>query len=521
MDILHHQFIRSARQFPDKPAVIDRTTNKQVNYSRALLGCLILAGKFRRFENRYLGLMLPTSAGGMIATIATLMADKVPAMINYSTGTEANCRYAAELCGFTTIITARTLLDKIGCPLMPGMVCLEDIMKSITIFDKIMAAVKRRSSVQAIINSLPAAAADDTAVVLFTSGSEKAPKAVLLSHDNISANLTDVRAIFNLTSNERVMSILPLFHVFGHTIDMWLPMTTGMTAITYANPLAYKAIPTIVREEGATLLAATPTFLAGYLRESHPGDFTSLRLAMAGGDKTPDWLRQGFKEEHGIELLEGYGATETSPVISVNTPQANKPGSIGRVLPGAEVRIADLLTGEPLPPGREGKILVRGKLVMKGYFDPAQTAEAIVDGWYDTGDMGVLDADGYLWHRGRLKRFVKVGGEMVSLVKVEGVLEEILPPGIECCVVDVPNHTKGAAIIVAVTGEIDREQLFKQLEQRLSHIEIPRKFVVLDEFPIMGNGKADFRMITSIIRKQYEVRVSPVLGLPRSQKATG
>ncbi len=504
MDILHHQFVRSARQFPDKPAIIDRSTNNRVSYSRALTCSLMLTGRFRLFENRYLGIMLPTSAGGILAIIATLMAHKIPAMINYSTGPAANCRYAADQCGFTTILTSRALLDKIGCPLMPGMVCLEDIMKNLTIFDKLMAAVRSRLSAQAIIDRLPASKANDTAVVLFTSGSEKNPKSVQLSHDNISSNLTDILAIFNLTSNERVMSILPLFHVFGHTVDMWLPMTTGMTAITYANPLDYKTIPAIVREEGATLLAATPTFLAGYLRESHTGDFSTLRLAMSGADKTPDWLRQGFKEKHSIELLEGYGTTETSPVISVNTPQANRLGSIGRPLPGAEARIADLLTGEPLPPGREGKIMVRGRLVMKGYLDPAQTAEAIIDGWYDTGDMGVFDTDGYLWHRGRLKRFVKVGGEMVSLVKVEGVLEEILPPGIECCVVDVPNHTKGAAIIVAVSGEIDRDQLYEQLEQRLSHIEIPRKFVVLDEIPKMGSGKADFRTITSLIRKKCE-----------------
>jgi acyl-[acyl-carrier-protein]-phospholipid O-acyltransferase / long-chain-fatty-acid--[acyl-carrier-protein] ligase len=504
MDILHHSFVRCAKLFPEKTAIIDKTIGRRVSYGRALLGSLILANTFRRFKDRYLGLMLPTSAGGILATIATLMAGKIPAMINYSTGAASNCRYASELCGFTTIVTARALLEKINCPLLPGMVCLEDILNSTNIFVKLMAVIKTRRSSCAIINAMPETAIDDTVVILFTSGSEKTPKAVQLSHANISSNLADVLATLDLTSKDRVMSILPLFHVFGHSIDLWLPMITGMTAITYSNPLDYKIIPTIIRDEGATLLAATPIFLAGYLRESKPGDFASLRLVMAGADSTPDWLRREYKKKHGIELLEGYGTTETSPVISINTPKRNKPGSIGRVLPSVEVRIIDQKSGKPLPAGQEGSILVRGNLVMKGYLNQAQTEATIVDGWYDTGDMGVLDTDSYLWHRGRLKRFVKVGGEMVSMVKVEGILQEILPPEVECCVVDVPDLTRGAAIVAAITGDIDQGRILEQLGKRLAHIEMPRKFVILDEIPKMASGKADFRTVASIIRERLE-----------------
>jgi acyl-[acyl-carrier-protein]-phospholipid O-acyltransferase/long-chain-fatty-acid--[acyl-carrier-protein] ligase len=503
MDILHHRFIRIAKKFLEKPAIIDQTTNKRLTYKRALIGGLILADKFSGYKEKHLGVMMPTSAGGFLSTIAVLIAGKVPAMINYSTDAEKNSRYAQTQCGFETIITSRALLEKIGCPVVPGMVCIEDIMRRITVFDKIVAGVKAIRSPEAIIRSLDRTEVGDTAVILFTSGSEKAPKGVQLSHGNISANLRDILEALPLSSDERIMSILPLFHVFGHTINFWLPMTTGMTAITYANPLDYKTVPEIIRKEKATIIAATPIFFAGYLRESHQGDFDSLHLVMAGADKTPDGLRQGFREKHGIELFEGYGTTETSPAISFNTPSANRPGSIGKVLPGVEVKIADLLTDAPLAVGTEGRILVRGDLVMKGYLDPEQTAAVINDGWYDTGDMGLLDDDGYLWHKGRLKRFVKIGGEMVSLVKVEAALEELLPAGIDCCVVDIPDETRGAAIVVVLTAEIDKEQILEQLKKVLSQIEIPKNFMVIEEIPKMGSGKADFRSVTRIVREKY------------------
>ena len=476
-------------------------TGATVPYARALIGALILAKKFKKYNDKYIGIMIPTSAGAMLACIGALMAGKIPVMINYSTGAAENALYAQKKCGFRTIIVSMALLEKIKCPLIDGMVCIEDIMKSVTTFDKITAALKTKKSVSALIKSLPKSNIDDTACVLFTSGSEKDPKAVLLSHKNIGSNVEDVIEVMNLTKEDVIFSILPLFHVFGQQVNFWMPLTLGMTAVTYANPLEYKTIPGIIKKEGCTMIAATPIFLAGYLRESKPGDFDKLELVVAGADKTPEWLRQGYREKHNIEIIEGYGATETSPVISVNRRDNNKPGSIGLVVPHCEVRITDVETGEDLPTGGEGKILVKGDLVMKGYLDEEKTKKAIVDGWYDTGDIGILDEDGFLWHKGRLKRFVKIGGEMVSLVKTETIISEVLHKDIDCCVVDIPDKIKGASLVAVVTQEIDKEQLIKDLVDKLPAIAIPKKFLVIDELPKMGSGKADFRKITEIAKE--------------------
>lgn len=502
--ILHHQFIKTAKANKKKIAIKDRMTGSVVPYARALIGSLILAKKFRAYEGKYIGIMIPTSAGAMLSCIGALFSGKIPVMINFSTGAEENCAYARKRCGFNTIITSRGLLEKIKCPELPGMVCIEDIMKSVSEMDKIGAALKTLLPAGSIINSLPEAQIDDTIVILFTSGSEKDPKAVQLTHRNIGSNLEAVVDCMKLKSDEIILSILPLFHVFGHTIDFWLPLTQGMTAVTYANPLDYKKIPVISREEKCTMIAGTPIFLSGYLRESEKGDFESLWLAVVGADKLPETLRNGFREKHGVELVEGYGTTETSPVISVNRVDNNRPGSIGQALPGVEVKITDINTGETLKTGEEGKILVKGNLVMKGYLDEEKTREVMFDGWYYTGDIGVLDEDGFLWHKGRLKRFVKIGGEMVSLVKTETVMETILPEGVSCCVVDIPDKTKGSKLVAALTGEVEPDDIIEKLRGKLPPIAIPKKFVFLEELPKMGSGKADFRTIAEIVREKVK-----------------
>ncbi len=367
--ILHHEFVKVAKKNGKKMAIIDRTTDKNLSYSKSLIASLILAKKLKKYKEGFIGIMIPTSAGCFLAILGTLMSGKVPVMINYSTGAAENSKYAQNKCGFKTIITSRALLDKIKCPLVDGMICIEDILKTISTADKLSAALKSKLPARVIINGFPHADEDDNIVILFTSGSEKEPKAVQLTHRNIGSNVLDAIKVFHLTSEDKIMSILPLFHVFGQMVNFWLPMILGATAVTYANPLDYKTIPKIIKEEKTTMIAATPIFFSGYLSESTPGDFESLRILVAGADKTPDKLREGYIKKHNKVLLEGYGTTETSPVVSVNTHEANKPGSIGKTFPSVQVKITDLSSGEPLPPGKEGKILVKGPNVMKGYFD--------------------------------------------------------------------------------------------------------------------------------------------------------
>jgi acyl-[acyl-carrier-protein]-phospholipid O-acyltransferase/long-chain-fatty-acid--[acyl-carrier-protein] ligase len=505
--ILHQEFLRTAKRFPRKMAIVDRTTDKRLTYSRTLLAALILARRFRRLPDHHVGIMVPNSAGSFLSVLGVVMAGKVPVMINYSTGAEENARYAQDRIGFRDIITSRALLEKINCPQIPGMTCLEDIMKILGSLEKIRAALKARLPLRLLRRMVGRGRLDDTVVILFTSGSEREPKAVQLTHRNIGANVRDAIHVYDLGSTDTIMSILPLFHVFGHTVDFWMPLTAGMTAVTHANPLDYKKIPAMIREERVTVIAGTPVFFSGYVREAKPGDFDSLNLLVAGADKTPEWLRSEYRTKHGKTLLEGYGTTETSPVISTNTPANNRPGSIGKALPGVAVRIAELETGEPLPAGREGKILVKGELVMKGYYgDFEETSLRIKEGWYDTGDMGMMDEDGYLWHRGRLKRFVKIGGEMVSLVKTESVLEEVLPEGVDCCVVELPDRNKGARLAVAVTADIDEKTTIKKLTERLPTIAVPRTFVRFDELPKMGSGKVDFRTTMNMVRERLSAR---------------
>lgn len=501
--LLHQQFVRIAKKNPGKLAIRDKTTKKDVNFGTVLIGALILSKKFSKYEKGFLGIMIPTSAGCALATVATLMSGRIPVMINYSTGAEANARYAQKKCHFTTIITSKALLQKINCPVVEGMVFIEDLMASVTSFEKIRAALKSKLPQGLLFNMIHKGEENDTCVILFTSGSEKDPKAVQLTHKNISSNIESFGVHIGLTENDIILANLVFFHIFGLTVNLWLPLYYGMTMICYSNPLDFQVISTIAKEEKPTLMVGTPSFFWGYLQKSEPGDFKSLRLMIAGADKCPDSLREGFMNKHGIVLLEGYGATETSPVISVNTPEANKPGSIGPIIPGVQVRIENFETGEECKTGETGKIIVKGDLVMKGYYeDPELTAEVLKDGWYNTGDMGYIDADGFLYHAGRFKRFAKIGGEMISLVKVENIMEKYLPQGVICCLVDIPDDKKGSYIVAAVSAEVHKTEILRKMMNDLPSIALPREFIILESIPTMSTGKVDFRTVTNIVKQK-------------------
>jgi len=498
--LLHHIFIKQAKAQRSNLLFDDQATGRKLTYGRSLIASLILANRFKKLHDGYIGVLLPTSAGCGLTIFATLMAGKTPVMLNYSTGAEANIRYAQDHCGFTTVVTSRKLLEKIGCPEMEGMIFVEDLLAGISALERILGVLKALLPYGTICRMLPKMDEDDASVILFTSGSEKAPKAVELTHRNIGSNVNAALHVFDFTPDDRFLSILPLFHVLGLMTNLWLPVAAGASIITYANPLEFKTVASIIRNTQPTIIIGTPYFLAGYIRQAAQGDYEAMRIAIAGADKVPEWLHGAF-EKHGVELVEGYGATETSPVISVNLPGANRHGSVGRALPGVRIRIVDIDSGEDLPIGSEGKILVKGDLVMKGYLnDLEETILHIENGWYETGDMGMLDDDGFLWHRGRLKRFAKIGGEMVSLVKIEAVLEKLLPEEIEFCAVELPDSRKGAFIAVALSEEINEKDLMAKLKKKLPPISIPRKFVVLPEMPKMGSGKVDFRTVTEAVK---------------------
>lgn len=498
--LLHHKFIETAKAEGDKIAIIDRTTGSRVTYSKALIASLILAKKFQAFDPGALGIMIPTSAGAILTVMGSLFSGRTPVMINYSTGAAANAKFAQEKCGFKTIITSKALLEKINCPVVDGMIFIEEIMDSISALDKLRAALKSKLPRAALYRLVRSRSEDDNLIILFTSGSEKEPKAVQLTHRNIRANVQSLKAVLDLGRDDIFLANLPYFHVLGQTANLWLPLHDGMTIVTYANPLEFKEVVRAIKEERVTLMAGTPSFFRGYLNKSEAGDFAALRISLVGADKCPDDLREAWEKKHGVPLLEAYGTTETSPGISTNAPAANRPGSVGKAMPGVDIRIEHLETGAECAAGEIGKILVKGDLVMKGYLnDVEETSRRIRGGWYDTGDMGRLDDHGYLWLEGRLKRFVKIGGEMVSLVRVETVLGKLLPSGSACCVVELPDAVKGARIVAAIAGELDEKSILKKMAAELPNLALPKKFVYLDEFPMMGSGKIDFRSVTKIV----------------------
>lgn len=500
--LLHQQFVRTAKKQASKFAIIDRTTEKKVTYSTALIGALILSSKFKKYDEGFLGIMIPTSAGCALATVGALMSGRIPVMINYSTGAESNARYAQKKCKFTTIITSRALLEKVQCPVIEGMVMIEDIMESVTTGEKLFAALKSKLPVNMILNTIHKGNENDTAAILFTSGSEKDPKAVQLSHLNLSSNIENFGNYVKISESDIILANLVFFHVFGLTVNLWVSFYYGMTMVTYANPLDFQTVSNIAREEKPTIMVGTPSFFWGYLHKSEPGDFKTIRLMVAGADKCPDALREGYIKKHGVTLLEGYGATETSPVISVNSLEFNRPGSTGKVIPGVQVRLENFETGEVCKTKEVGKILVKGDLVMKGYYDdPELTSDALVDGWYNTGDMGFFDEDGFLWHAGRFKRFAKVGGEMVSLVRVENTLEKFLPMGVSCCVVEVSDEKKGSSIIATVSIEVNKAEMLQKMGNELPNIALPKQFIVIKELPMMPTGKIDFRSVTKIVQE--------------------
>jgi acyl-[acyl-carrier-protein]-phospholipid O-acyltransferase / long-chain-fatty-acid--[acyl-carrier-protein] ligase len=506
--LLHTKFLQVAKSQGKKTAVIDTATGKTYSYDLMLIASLILKNRFDRIAGKYLGIMLPTSAGCHLGVIATLMSGKIPVMINYSTGAIENSIYAQEKCGFDTIITSKKLLQKLRLEPLEDMIYIEDILSDVSKIEKLIAALHSKLPYNLLKNYIHKGDEEDTCVILFTSGSEKDPKAVQLTHKNIWHNVRELPDFSGMRKDEIFGGTLPLFHVFGLTATFWLPLLMGTTVVTFANPLDYKLIVEKIKEHKITVMIGTPTFFAGYLKRCKPGDFESIHIAVTGADKLNDKLRLTYLEDHGIQVFEGYGATETSPVVSLNSFNADKPGSIGKPIPGVEVKIVDNNTGEELPRGETGKILVKGDMVMKGYLgDLEETALHIRNGWYDTGDMGMYDTDGFMWHKGRLKRFVKVGGEMVSLVRTEELLTELLPDEVYCCVVDVPNPSKGADVVAAIAnGDFDQKQVLHKLKKLLPAIAVPKEFYVIDELPLMGSGKVNFREVEKICRKLRKQR---------------
>ncbi|MER0238413.1 acyl-[ACP]--phospholipid O-acyltransferase [Fulvimarina sp. MAC8] len=451
----------------------------------------ILAERFAaHFEKaETIGLMLPTSNAGAVSFLAMTSAGKVPAMINFTAGA-ANILSSCRAAQVDTIVTARAFVKQARLePLVAALSqklhisYLEDIALGIGMKQKIAGLLGRTKP-------LVARKASDRAAILFTSGSEGAPKGVVLSHDNILANTAQAAARIDFSGADKVFNVLPIFHSFGLTAGTLLPLTAGVPAYLYPSPLHYRIVPELIYGSNATIIFGTDTFLAGYARTAHPYDFRSVRYCFAGAEPVRASTRATFMESFGLRILEGYGVTEAAPVIAINAPMETRTGSVGRLLPGIEARL------EPVPGVEEGgRLFIRGANVMQGYLKAEKPGvlETLEGGWHDTGDIVEIDIDGFVSIKGRAKRFAKIGGEMVSLSAVETLAAELWP-GEPVIVSAIPDAKKGERLILLTSAAGADRQAFAAFARSKGAMDlmIPAEIHVVEKMPLLGSGKADF-----------------------------
>jgi acyl-[acyl-carrier-protein]-phospholipid O-acyltransferase/long-chain-fatty-acid--[acyl-carrier-protein] ligase len=518
---LPEAWLATARRRLGQPCAVDSSGASLTN-RRFMAAVFLFARRIRRLaKEENIGVLMPASTAGAIANMAVLLNGKTTVNLNYSASTEA-MRAGLEKAGIRRVITATRFLKKLESRgLDPGQALqgielhrMEDLREGIGRFEGLLmlaaASILPARWAMALIGER--AAPEDTAAILFSSGSEGAPKGIELTHRNIMANVRQTSDVLNTEAHDVVLSNLPLFHAFGLTATTFLPLLEGIPMVCHPDPTDALGCAKTIARHRATFLCSTSTFLRLYTRNRkiHPIMLESLRLVVAGAERLSPEVREAFALKFNKTIYEGYGATETTPVASCNLPNrlstedwsvqtGNKPGTVGMPLPGTSFRIVDPVTLDSLPPGEDGLILIGGVQVMKGYLgEPSMTARAIVelDGqrWYKTGDKGNQDADGFLKIVDRYSRFAKLGGEMISLSQVEEQVRAILgEPETELVAVAVPDEKKGERIVLLATGELDPDAIRKTLvDGGMSPLTIPAEIRLVGQVPKLGSGKTDF-----------------------------
>lgn len=475
--------------------VVEDINRTPLSYNKLILGSLILGRVFKKRTTigEAVGVLLPNVAG-VAATFFALQAfGRVPAMLNFSAGPSAVAS-AVAAAQIKTVITSRQFirqgrLEKL-IEVLPGttIIYLEDVRENLTLADKLRGLLARGFAwkLHARLKLKP----ENPAIILFTSGSEGTPKGVVLSHTNILANCHQLGARIAFSPVDVVFNALPVFHSFGMTAGLLLPVLSGIRTFLYPSPLHYRIVPELAYSSNATVLFGTDTFLAGYARVASPYDFYNVRYVFAGAEKIRDETRRSWMEKFGLRILEGYGTTETSPVLAINTPMHFRAGSVGRFLPGIEHKL------EAVPGIDEGgRLFVRGPNIMQGYLraEKPGVLEPPAQGWYDTGDIVTIDEQGYIRIAGRAKRFAKIAGEMVSLTRVESEIAALWPDAIHA-VVAIDDDRKGEKLVLLTTHEhADRAQLQTHIQSRgLSEIYVPKTLRVIHALPLLGTGKIDY-----------------------------
>ncbi|HZT82660.1 MAG TPA: AMP-binding protein [Gemmataceae bacterium] len=507
-------FVARALADPKAVAVADDVSGA-LDYERLLVGALVLARRFARLPEANVGLLLPASAAADAALLGLYLAGKLPVVLNWTTG-PANLAHAARVMGLRHVITARPFLNRVGVSVEGAEpVFVEEIRPGVGRFELLRTLLMVRWRPDRVRALVPRLAPDQPAVVLFTSGSEKAPKAVPLTHRNLLSNMRAAVEALGVSRHDSLLGFLPPFHSFGLTATGLLPLLGGVRVVRHPDPTDAAGLAAKVAGYRATLLVATPTFMGYVLDRAKPGDLGSLRLVVVGAEKCPPALFEKCRKlAPNATLLEGYGITECAPVVSVNRPGNNHPGTVGQPLPGVEVIAVDLETEERQPPGRMGMLWVSGPNVFPGYVGhdgPSPFRERDGQRWYVTGDLAVIDAEGFITFNGRLKRFLKAGGEMISLPALEEPLARAYPPTSDGprVAVEGVELPEGRRIVLFTTEPITLREANALLQKEgfagVMRLDEVRR---VESIPVLGTGKTDYKVLRAMIEAGAKARAA-------------
>jgi len=518
-DVLPHRFIKSAKSVFWRFCMAD-STGAELSYGKVLLSSIILARKIKSLSagQEMVGILMPSTVGGALANIAVSMTGKVPVNLNFTIGEEAY-ESAIEQCKIHKIITSSQFIEKIGKSKSDQMIFLEDLRGSITLKDKVLGMLTLLLPSKMILEMIgdKLMTPKSVATVLFSSGSTGLPKGVMLSHKNILSNIEGIAQIIPSNHTDRFMGVLPFFHSFGYTVLLWFALIKKMSVVYHPNPLEAKTIGKLVLKYQASFMVATSTFYQNYIRNCDAEDFKSLKYVVAGAEKLRPSVAEAFREKFGLDIYEGYGCTELSPVVSVNVPDVfssdgwcqvgTKPETIGTSIPGVATKIVDPETMEEKPLGETGMLLVKGGGNMIGYLNqPELTRDAFYDSWYITGDIAKMDDGGFITIVDRLSRFSKIGGEMVPHIAIEDKVNELIG-GAHSTVVSIESSRKGETLVVLYVHEtLGEKQLWELLKlSGLPKLWLPRADAIMrvPEVPVLANGKVNLRAAKEIAAAKF------------------